>query len=76
MIYDHGEKGVEVSYTTSKADVYSASNNAELMKFIIDNRPIVVYQFWIISGKDGKPDEYKMLYSKAVPSPDTSPSDI
>lgn len=79
MIQDHGQDGVVVSYTTSKAEVHAAKDWDSMMRFIINNRPIVVHQFWIDTGKkdDNIPDSYKMLYSKVTPAPDTySPSDI
>jgi hypothetical protein len=79
MIHVIGKTGSEVmiSYNTTKAEVHAAVNNEEMMKFIVDNRPIVVYQFWIDTGKDGAPDMYKMLYSKAIPAPENFiPSDI
>lgn len=69
MIRVHGEKGedITVAYTTSKAEVYSSKNREEQMKFIVDNRPIVVYQLWIDATSKG--DVHKMLYSKCIPEP-------
>lgn len=70
MIYDHGNKGVTVSRpNTDEAKVHAAGSWDEIMKFILDNRPIVVYQFWIDLGVDGQPDAYKMLHSKVIPDP-------
>ena len=78
MIYDHGDEGVTVSKPyTDKAEVQATGGWNEIMKFILDNRPIVVYQFWIDLGKDGLPDTYKMLYSKIIPDPNRhAPSEV
>jgi hypothetical protein len=66
-----GHKDLE----TDKALVYTAGNWDEIMKFIIDNRPIVIYQFWIDTTIDV--DSYNMLYSKVIPTPDSFvPSEI
>jgi hypothetical protein len=69
MIRVNGTSGEEitVSYTTSKAEVYSSKSHDEQMKFIIDSRPIVVYQFWIDITPEG--EVHKMLYSKCIPEP-------
>ncbi|MFA5766949.1 MAG: hypothetical protein WC919_03435 [Candidatus Paceibacterota bacterium] len=66
MIRVNGED-ITVTYTTSKAEVYSCKTREEQMKFIVDNRPIVIYQFWIDITPDG--DLQKMLYSKCIPEP-------
>lgn len=55
--------------------VVTASNFEELAKFILDNRPITVYQFWIDTYAD-KPDEHKMSYSKIIPNHGCYPSDV
>jgi hypothetical protein len=54
---------------SDRAKVFTAENWDEIMKFIIDNRPIVVYQFWIDTAIDI--DSYNMLYSKVIPAPDS-----
>jgi len=72
MIRVNGED-ITVTYTTSKAEVFSCKTREEQMKFIVDNRPIVVYQFWIDITPDG--DLQKMLYSKCIPEP-ASPSEL
>jgi hypothetical protein len=78
MIKCLNDKDVEVSYTVSKAEVHAANNWEEMMKFIIDHRPIVVHQFWIDTGTIDAPiTSYKMLFSKVEPIPDEIiPSDI
>lgn len=79
MISVRGKEGAEViiSYNTTKAQVYEAESHEGLMKFIVDNRPIVVYQFWIDLATEGKPELHKMLYSKAIPAPESFiPSDV
>ena len=76
MIQDNGDKGITVTYTTRKAEVHEASGWDEMMRFILDNRPIVVYQFWIDTAAN-KPDIYKMLFSKVIPAPDSFvPSEV
>ena len=66
MIRVNGED-ITVTYTTSKAEVHSCKSREEQMKFIVDNRPIVIYQFWIDQTPEG--DIQKMLYSKCIPEP-------
>lgn len=56
-----------MTYTTSKAEVHSSANREEQMNFIVNNRPLVVYQFWIDTAPGG--DLHKMLYSKCIPEP-------
>jgi hypothetical protein len=67
MIQDNGGD-VSVNYVTAKANIHEAGSWDEMMKFIIDSRPIVVYQFWI--DTIDKIDTYKMLFSKVIPAPD------
>ena len=78
MIQYNSDDDIQVSYTTSKAEVHEASGWDEMMRFIINERPIVVHQFWIDTDKEHiKPDVYKMLYSKVKPTADeVVPSDI
>jgi hypothetical protein len=60
---------------TRKPEIVVAENWDGLMKFIVDNRPIVVYQFWIDTTTDA--DCYTMLYSKVIPAPDSFvPSEV
>jgi hypothetical protein len=79
MIQHINDNDIRVSYTTSKAQVHKADSREAMMKFIIDERPMVVHQFWIDTASPGesKPDVYNMLYSKVQPAPDDyMPSDI
>ena len=56
-------------YDVGKTEVQSGHSWVELMEFIVSNRPLVVYQFWITVGTDGAPDSHKMLYSRMIPEP-------
>jgi hypothetical protein len=68
MIKYKSDDDIEVTYTTSKAKVYTSLSWSEMMNFIINNRPMVVHQFWIDKQNSG--DIFNMLYSKVTPAPD------